>query len=290
MSNAAYFAQYAALKTVLTAAAPLPLAAKRVVVGRTFEGFVRASSGLRKRADANLRMVFPDMADDARAETVRQVARNVGGSLCDLWYSDAMARTCAGVEPEGDGYDILKAARDRGQAVIILTGHFGRFEAVRHVLKRGGMETGGIFRPNNNPYYDRMWVTEAEKTGSPVIPTGKEGQKALHRHLSGGGFLEILVDQAMRKGERIDFLGHPAWTSLGAAILAKRYKALLMTAFAPMKDDGTPRAVFDAPIPEGEPVEMLAEYNRRLGSWVRAHPSQWHWFHNRWKDYGRRKA
>ena len=281
MKQAAYLAQYAALRAVLGVARLAPLPAKRRIVGRAFEAAVRAGS-LGKRADANLRLVFPDLDDATRRRMVGETARNVGATLTNLWFPWEFEPEVRDVRPEGPGWEAMLRARDEGRGIVVLTGHFGQFETFRHLMRLNGMPAGGIYRPNNNKRYDDFWVKRAVWNGGPAIPKGRAGHKIMTQHLRAGGAMLILVDQAVRKGVALDFLGHPALTSLGAAAIAARHDALLTTAWGPV-EDGRPRAVFDDPLDPSDPEAALSEFNARLGRWVRQHPTQWHWFHNRWK-------
>ncbi|MBM2575323.1 lysophospholipid acyltransferase family protein [Jannaschia sp. Os4] len=287
MKQAAYLAQYAGLRTVLGASRLAPLPVKRRIVGRVFEGVVRAG-GLGRRVDDNLAYIYPHLDAATRTRMIGEVSRSVASTLCSLWFPQEFAREVADVRPEGPGWDALVRARAAGRGAVILTGHFGQFETIRHVLRVAGMPAGGIYRPNNNPWYDGYWVERAEWNGAPVIPKGRPGHRALTRHLRDGGFILILVDQAVRRGVPLDFLGKPALTSTGAATIAARHGAELVTAWGPVTD-GRCRAVFDDPLDPSDPEGALSEYNARLGSWIGQHTTQWHWFHDRWKGRKGRK-
>jgi KDO2-lipid IV(A) lauroyltransferase len=167
---------------------------------------------------------------------------------------------------------------------VIVSGHFGEWEAIRHVLRAEGMETGALYRPNNNPHYEPIFRAGIELGGLPIIPKGPSGMRAMLKHLRGGGFMAILADQHIRDGAVLDFLGHPATTTLSPAELALRYDVPLVPAFAPW-EDGRRRILIEAPIPPSDPETMMAEFNERLGAQVRRHPDQWHWLHDRWKRY-----
>ncbi|MGB3553064.1 MAG: lysophospholipid acyltransferase family protein [Jannaschia sp.] len=282
MRNLTYWLQGAALRTLLALVAPFPIATRRRIVGAVTERIVALTPALRARADDNMSFIWPEMADGVRQDLVRRVGRNAGRTLTGIWFSSDFAEEVAPLEAEGPGLELLREARTEGRGAIIVSGHFGQWEAIRHVLRRQGLETGAIYRPNNNPFYEPIFLSGIELGGQPIIPKGTAGMRVMLRHLKSGGFMALLPDQHVRDGAALDFMGQPAATSLSPAELALRYDVPLIPAFAPWGTD-RPRVVIEAAIPPSDPQTMMAEYNARLGAWVERHPSQWHWLHLRWK-------
>ncbi|MEM9796380.1 MAG: lysophospholipid acyltransferase family protein [Pseudomonadota bacterium] len=284
MKTALYWMQAALLRTLLFAVAHLPFARRQVVMGAIVEWVVRLTPPLRARAMANLALIWPEMDEERRRAITFAAARNAGRTLTGIWFNADLARACADLPATGPGLDALREAKSQGRGALVVSGHFGQWETIRHVLKREGMETGAIYRPNNNPYYEPVFRAGIELGGQPIIPKGKSGNREMLRHLRAGGFFAILPDQWVKDGLPLDFLGHQALTSPAAAELARRYDLPLVPAFAPVVG-GTPQITFEDPIPAGEPAKMMSAYNARLAAQVEAHPDQWHWFHLRWKAH-----
>ncbi|MDB2408140.1 lysophospholipid acyltransferase family protein, partial [Jannaschia sp.] len=283
MRDLSYKAQAWALRALLAVVAWLPLARRRAAVARVAEALVRLSP-LRRRAERNLDLVWPQMARAERDRLVARIGRSAGRTLTGIWFNRDLAREAEGLVIEGDGVKVLRAAKAEGRGALIVSGHFGEWEAIRHVLRREGMETGALYRPNNNPYYEPIFRAGIELGGMPIVPKGATGMRVMLKHLRNGGFMAILADQHLRDGPALDFLGHPATTTLSPALLALRYGVPLVPAFSPW-EEGRRRVVIEAPIPEDTPEAMMAAFNARLGAWVTRHPSQWHWLHDRWKRY-----
>lgn len=275
-----YWMQGLALRGLLALVAVFPLDRRRAIVSRVTEWVVRLTP-LRRRIERNLHHVWPDLPDTRRDHIVAAVGRNVGRSLTGIWFNADFARDVADLRPEGPGWDALLAAKAAGQGAIVVSGHFGQWEALRHVLKREGMEAGAIYRPNNNPYYEPIFRAGIDIGGQPIIPKGRPGYRTMIGHLRSGGFMALLPDQHIGDGAVIPFLGQDCKTSLAAAELALRYDIPLVPAFAPW-EDGL-RVVFEDPIPPSDAETMMRDFNARLGAWVETHPSQWHWLHQRWK-------
>ena len=116
-----------------------------------------------------------------------------------------------------------------------------------------------------------------------MLPRGKSGMRKLIKHLRGGGVMAILIDQKMRLGVPIDFLGHPAMTSTDIADLALRYELPLIPAYALRTTDGTHfRVELEAPIPHTDPVTMTQAVTDSLAARIRTDPTEWYWLHRRW--------
>jgi KDO2-lipid IV(A) lauroyltransferase len=282
MQDVLYRLQALSLRGLLALVSILPMGARRAVLGAVTGALVRFSP-LGRRARDNLHLIWPDRPEAERRAIARAAGRNVGRTLTGIWFNDDLDAEFADLLPEpGLGLDALRTSRAAGKGAIVVSGHFGQWEAIRHALRRSGLETGALYRPNNNPYYEPIFRAGIEKGGAPIVPKGRAGMRALLRHLRGGGIMAILIDQHVGDGVRLPFLGVPAKTSLSAAELALRHGVPLVPAFAPW-EDGRPRIVLEAPIPPSDPETMTREFNDRLSAWVARHPSQWHWLHRRWK-------
>lgn len=279
--------QALALRLLLRLVGLSPLPARRTVMSRLTQGIVRVSP-LHARGMANLALVWPDRDGAERRAIMAGSARNIGRTLTNIWFARDFAREVADLVPEGPGLEALRRAKAEGHGAVIVSGHFGQWEAIRHVLKREGLETGAIYRANNNPHYDPIFLAGIEGGGRPIVPRGAAGTRILLRHMREGGFVALLPDQYVWEGTWLAFMGQPALTSLAAAELSLRYDAALVPAFAPV-EDGRIRVVFEAPVVPSDPETMMREVNDRLSSWVTRHPSQWHWLHRRWK-YSRKNA
>lgn len=237
----------------------------------------------RRRCDREIRRVFPDMPHAARMVLCRDMGRNMGRTLFEIYHADEFQQRPERFQVSGPGLDALVAAQAEGKGAIIVSGHFGQWDAVRAVLKARGMETGAVYRRQTNRHYQRRLLAGIEKGGLPIVETGRAGTGDLVRHIRKGGFIAILLDEKLAGGELVPFLGHDALTSDAAAKLAVKYGLPLIPAYGTRIGDGTSFAVeFEAPIPHGDPLTMTRAVNDSLSARVLAHPEQWYWLLRRW--------
>jgi KDO2-lipid IV(A) lauroyltransferase len=279
-----YRAQAALIRLILWLGQLLPLPLRAAMVGHVVNGAVRMVPFLRRRALHNMALAMPETDAAARNRILGQVARNVGRTLTEILFNTEFAQTAARSCVTGPGLAVLEAAKARGQGAIIVSGHFGQWEAIRHVLKVRGLETGAIYRPNNNPYYEPMFVRGITAGGAPIIARGPAGSRAMLRHIRNGGFIALLMDQFAQDGTILSFMGQPAVTSLSAADLALRYDLPLVPAFGTRTPQGIVVDIED-PIAHTDAATMMQVFNDRLALRVRANPGQWHWLHDRFKVF-----
>ena len=262
----------------------IPYSARLSFVGWMVERVVGPLAGYRKRARQNLAMIWPEISDDRRDEIADRCLNNVGRSFIENYspreFPDRMAKNT----PTGAGVSALEQAAATGRAVILVTGHYGNYEATRACLVARGYDIGGLYRDMKNPYFNAHYVQTMEAFGGPVFPQGRRGTAGFVRHLKEGGQLVLLFDQHVFGAPALDFLGQPANTALSAAELALRYDALLIPFYGIRQADGVSfDTVLEAPVPHSDAVTMTQALNDSLTARVKADPEQWFWVHRRWR-------
>ncbi|SFE95023.1 KDO2-lipid IV(A) lauroyltransferase [Sulfitobacter brevis] len=264
----------------------LPYAARIRSVGWVVQHVIGPVAGYRKRALDNLALVRPDLTPQARAQIASACLNNVGRTFIENYSADDFPRRMARNVPRGAGVEPLRAATDNGQAVILVTGHFGNYEATRAALVAQGYNIGGLYRDMKNPYFNAHYVKTMEAFGGPVFPQGRRGTAGFVRHLKDGGLLVLLFDQHVQKAPILDFMGQPARTAVSAAELALRYNALLIPFYGLRQPDGLSfDTVLEAPVPHSDPETMTLALNDSLSARVRDNPEQWFWVHRRWRSH-----
>ncbi|MHA6344149.1 lysophospholipid acyltransferase family protein [Roseivivax sp. CAU 1761] len=273
-----------AARGLIGALRALPLRLRLRLMGAAMARLVAPLAGYRQRALDNLAHVWPDMPLAERRRIAERVADNFGRTMIENYDIEGLRDRMAGARISGDGLAEIEAARAAGRPILFVTAHYGNFEAPRAALVARGWQIGGLYRPMSNPYFNAHYAENMHRLSGPVFAQGRRGTMGLVRHLSEGGAMVLLFDLYAGKGVPIDFLGRPAPTLTSAAEIALRTGALMVPFFGIRQPDGVRfEAVFEAPIPHGEPVEMMREATRRLEARIEADPAQWFWVHRRWK-------
>ena len=243
--------------------------------------------GVTRRVADNLALVKPgtDRAEARRlaAAVCGQFARTViEYQRLDEIAADPDSVVIEDAEP-------LRAALASGRGVVLATAHFGCWEAVRLAVRRVTAETGAardcalIYRAFNNPRVDALAVRRIRPAGEPVLHKGRDGTRALLRHIARRGVALILVDQRQTGAPLLPFLGREAETALAAAELALRFDAALIPARGLRLPDGRFSVRFEPEIRQTDAETMMTQVNAAIGAWIEAWPEQWFWLHRRWK-------
>jgi KDO2-lipid IV(A) lauroyltransferase len=238
---------------------------------------------LRARIDGNLALVFPEMPAPERLALRRAAVGNIGRTLIETMDSNAFQRRAPWSEPRGPGWPALQEAIAAGKGAILVSGHFGQWEAVRGALKARGIVCGALYRPLKNPLLEPYYLANLRAPGEPIISRDNRGLRELVRHVRGGGLVAVLLDQYVQRGATIDFLGHPAPTGTFIAEVALKYGVPMMPAYGTRRPDGVHIDIdFEAPIPPTDPQRMTQATADSLAARIRAHPAQYYWLHRRW--------
>ncbi len=273
-----------ALRTIIAGLNLLPYKTRVATMGSLVAHAVGPLAGYRRRAMVHLALIYPDMDTATRRDLAIRVCDNFGRTLIENYANKEFAAHLANTLPTGDGLPFLAEARAQGRPVIFVTGHFGNFEAPRHVLTRAGLTIGGLYRPMTNAFVDSHYKETMTSWGGPVFAQGSRGTMGFARHIKSGGMGTLLFDVHVSRAPAVQFLGRPALTSLAAAEMALRFDALLIPYFGTRQADGLSFDIaVEAPIAHSDPLTMMTEASDRLGARIQADPAQWFWVHRRWK-------
>lgn len=232
-----------------------------------------------RRIGRNLALVRPALDADRIAP---EVGDNFGRTLAEYIRMDEVA-----ARPERrrtTGLEHLRAALAKGRGAVIVSAHFGNWEAIRLAARDAGVEVGILRRHFNNPDFDALSLNRVRKAGEPVLHKGRDGLRGMLAHLRAGGAILVLVDQRTSGGALLPFLGREAETATAIAGVATKTGAAVIPAVAARAEDGLSFDVrFEPAIPPGDPDEMFSAINAAIGGWIAERPGQWFWLHNRWR-------
>lgn len=272
------------IETLIAGLLRLPYRWRVPLCGWVMAWVIAPLAGYDRRVRDNLARILPDLPASEVKRLRRAVPNNVGRTVIEIYSGAEFIARAMQTPPRGPGLAALEAAHAAGRPVILVTGHFGNYDASRAALIARGYRVGALYRPMKNPWFNAHYVRAISAIGTPVFPRGRQGLAAMVRHLRGGGMLGMLIDLHMNDGVPLQFFGHDAMTALSAADLALKYDALLIPTYAIRSANGLDfDIVVEAPVPAGPPEAMTQALNDSLEALVRDHLDQWFWIHRRWK-------
>ena len=168
---------------------------------------------------------------------------------------------------------------------MFATGHIGNWELMAAALARSGFPITAIAKESYDPRFTRLIEGERRRFGVEVIHRGQAGSSAATlRALRSGRVLGLLIDQDTRApGTFVPFFDEPAFTPTGAATLAMRTGAPLVVGAIRRTPRGGHVVDIERCASPADAAEGTASLTAALERKIRRHPSQWVWFHERWK-------
>ena len=275
--------EFAPIWVVLTIGRILPFWLRGKMFGFLGKLIVMYLPKARKRVHRGLITVFPGLSKKEINSITKKVGCNTALTLSELLMNDDYKKRKKLISADGEGFETLKEAKSNGQGAIIVSAHFGQWEAIRHHLAENNMETGAVYRKNNNPFYERLFLKSIKYGGLPIIARGGKGNINMIRHLKKGGFFALLVDQDSHSGKQIKFLGQDARTTTAPAEMSLRYDLPLVPVFAVRQANGQNiKLEYEEAIIHTDAITMTNEINDRISARIQKNPEQWYWLHNRW--------
>jgi KDO2-lipid IV(A) lauroyltransferase len=274
-----------AIRTLIATLKLLPYPRRIAAMGWATARIAAPLAGWHRRVRENLAYVLPGLPPSDVRRLERAVPDNAGRTLMEIYSADEFAARVRRTEvAEGPGLAALRAAHAAKRPVLLVTGHFGNYDAPRAWLIGQGFPVGGLYNPMRNGYFNDHYVEAISSIGRPMFQRGRSGLGEMVRFLKGGGMVGIVIDQYMSHGVPLDFMGKPAPTALSAAEMALKYGALLVPIYGIRRPDGLSFDIrIEPPLQGDDPVALTQALNDSLSAVVREHLGQWFWIHRRWK-------
>ncbi len=240
-------------------------------------------------AETNIAAAFPGFSAAEVRRVRRESVRNICRTMVELLRLPSMAPQELQDMADCTALSGLRQAASGERGVIVVSAHFGNWEWLGALMAAAGIPLYTVARDAPHSLTARL-INEARAShGMKVI--GREDLRTMLTALRAGEVLGILPDQhALEGGVLLDFLGRPAWTFTGPALLAMRTGARVIPVFCPRLPDGTFRVEV---LPEvemtdtGDRAADLLTNTRRINAAIeqiiRLYPGQWLWMHDRWK-------
>jgi KDO2-lipid IV(A) lauroyltransferase len=283
-----YIVAWTILKVVSLAPRALALRA-----GRAVGSFACAVlPHLRRHAEINLRLAFPDLDDRERRRIRRGVFRNLGRLLGEISQFPRLNRENISSIVVYEGLENYLNAAAEGRGVILLTGHIGAWELSVYAHSIYGHPMSFLARRVDNPLVERLAESYRARYGNRSIDKRGSVREVL-KTLKSGGVVGILADLNTSREEGVfcDFFGLKACTTAGVATLALRTGAVVLPGYLIWDEKARiHRLHFEAPVEtintgnqKEDVIANTARYAKVLESIIRRHPDQWLWIHRRWR-------
>jgi KDO2-lipid IV(A) lauroyltransferase len=284
--------EFAAVWIVLTTLGALPRGLARWLAAAVAFAWYAMLPKLRRTAEFNFRLAFPEGDAARRNAVIRGMVRNLG------WMAAEFARfpkyTRENIEQVVilEGHENFLNGQHRGKGVLYLTGHIGAWELSSFAHALYGYPLHYMARPLDNARVDALVNRYRCLSGNEPI-FKNESARALLKILKEAGTVGILADQNTmpEEGVFVDFFGKSACTTTGIARVALHTEAAVVPGYAYWDARiGKYKLRFEPAVElirtgdiERDVFVNTQKFAKVIEGIIRKHPEQWVWVHARWK-------
>src|SRR5947207_3994973 len=176
----------------LTGALPRPLA--RALATGVAHTLFAVTPKLRKTAEFNLKLAFPEWTSAQRATTLRGMVRSLGWMAAEFARMPRYTRKNIEEIIVLDGHENFLEGQRRGKGVLFLTAHLGAWELSSYAHALYGYPLRYMARPLDNVPLDALVNRYRGLSGNAPI-FKNESARVMLRTLKEAGTIGILADQ-----------------------------------------------------------------------------------------------
>jgi len=250
----------------------------------------------RYRALKHIRLALGNECEpDEQVRIIKESFSNLGKNLLEVLKLPRLTRAEVDRMVEISGEECLKEAITPGRGVIFITGHLGNWELLA-VAVAMRFPLSVVAAPIYDPQLEEVMVRLRKAHSIETVIRGQpHSLRLLLTMLQKGGVVGMLIDQDTRvDGIVVPFFGHGAYTPTGPAILALRTGAAVVIGHIYRQPDNRHKIIIQGPLNlittgdrEADIQANTARFTQVIEEFVRDHPEQWVWMHERWKTVKR---
>lgn len=238
------------------------------------------SSSYRKRLNANIGGAgYSSLLPAAVAESGKSIAE-----LPFIWCAPS-SRVLKTAKVEN--WELVQAALDAKQGVILLTPHLGCFEIIAQAIAARTPLTA-LYRPPRKEMLKPLLEQARARHNLDLAPANLSGVRILLKTLKKGGAVGLLPDQVPQNGEGVwaKFFGRPAYTMTLPAKLHQMTGATIILSYAERQPHGRGYLVRFAPFAgelSGSAQDQARAINAAMEGLIAQCPQQYFWSYHRYK-------
>lgn len=247
----------------------------------------------RKIIKVNLDLAYENrISDDKKTKIAKDCYRNLVYVLADFIKNQGISKEEILKKVSFINSEILEKALLENKKIIIMTAHYGNWELLSLSIAAKFTPLSIVGRDLDSKVMNKILAKNREQFDIELL--SKSGaMKGMVKALKSNRPVGLLVDQNTQSSEGIliDFFGKKARHTSSAAILAKKFDAIILPAFIKTYDHAQYIVEFFEPITVSntdnkdedikECVQKQADITQKI---IEEKPEEWFWHHKRWKN------
>jgi len=237
----------------------------------------------------NLRDAFPDLDQPAVDAIAKKIAANFGRVVAEVVHIPTYVAGKQGTKVSASG-SLDYTFGQSGQAIYV-SAHLGSWELIPIVLRRNSRPLI-IYSLIGNPVIDSKLLSLRQKSGANYVEKS-DALRACIEAMKRGDSIALLVDQRVKRGIDVTFLGRRALFTDLPARLALKFNCPIIPAEAVRAGPGHCQVMIHPPIWPGAERgkqavrELTQQIARVIEDAIRRRPEEWHCDKRRWKKKDR---
>ena len=239
----------------------------------------------------NLTSAFGDSKTLEEKKTIaKKLFENLGKNFVEIINLSKFNKSNIDKYISCKGIEIIEDFVRQGKGGIVVSAHFGNWELLAHYFAIKGFSVNVVARRVRMEKFENF-LKKTRKRNKVNILYRDASAKDIVELLKKNEFVGVMPDQDMDSisGVFVDFFGKPAYTPNGPSVLNFLTGAPMVPCFIVRKDFGHEIIVektmelSKSGDRKKDILENTQRYTNVIEDYIRKFPSQWVWFHERWK-------
>lgn len=253
----------------------------------------------RRRTVENLAVAFPEAPEPVRTALARASFKALGRNVFEALRLATMSPDQIRDRVDRvDGMEHFLDAHRRGKGVIVITGHIGCWELLPAYFVNIGYPVTAVARRMKSERLNAKLVAMRASAGVTTVDR-EDNPRRMLEPLRRGEILGVLIDQHTSvAGMYVPFFDRPAYTPTAVAKMALASGAAIVPMGIYLARGGRHVVRVSPAIPVDSALRgpsskdaavraITAECSLAVERLIRLDPTQWVWFHHRWREPAR---
>jgi KDO2-lipid IV(A) lauroyltransferase len=248
-----------------------------------------------KIARANLKAAFPEKSEEEIERILRGMWDNLGRLVAESvhlpWVTEFDTATGLRKRITGTGREYIVALKEEKTSAIIFSAHLANWELVPTIGATGvGMSATILYRSASSQRANEVLAPIRGGDRHNLVGSRRGATFDLAAAFQEGQTIGLMMDQRAGDGIPVPFFGRPAMTNPILARLARVFEVPVHGVRVIRLPDSRFHIEVTPPIelPRDKRGRIDVEaatvrINSIIEGWVREHPEQWLWVHDRWR-------
>jgi KDO2-lipid IV(A) lauroyltransferase len=240
--------------------------------------------------NTNLALSFPEKTEKER----NQIAKKYYHHLSDYFIESLALQGMNEAEIKKrftyKNIELINDLYTRGKGIILAVGHYNNWEWFAGMPLQMKHKLLGLYKPLNNPFFNKLIIRLREKFGGHAIPISVSIRQMMDYHNKKIPTITLFLTDQRPVAEHIEywtnFMNQEAPVQLGTEKIGKKLDYAVVYGHVRKLRRGYYSAEFtllcENPL-ETKEFEITELHTRALENTIRQQPEFWLWSHRRWK-------